>query len=370
MLNFFTSFFKKIESLVKRLLKIRTSKSRPSKISRGRGAPKSKKNKHRGQPKKPKRGSLKKSKPRGSRPDENITLGQWVVTYETIISERGYKDQTIRNRKTCLSHVKRLWGQKPLRELKSYEVVASIRREFLPDRSSTAHRVLSELRDVYIEAIANGEAEMSPAMFCKLPIHHVLRQRLSWETFYKMVEVAETHPQKWVKCLLLLAIITGQRRADLAKMRFTDVVDLPNGLGKHLRVEQQKQAGKGYGARVEIPLTLRLDKIGLTVGDVITLCKTCGKPGPTLLRKQGGGPIEVSSLSTRFAEVLKGVLGVNTPAVNVRPTLHEARSLAARLYNDQGIDVQTLLGHKHAEMTEMYLDDRGSSGHEWKRLSV
>ena len=52
------------------------------------------------------------------------------------------------------------------------------------------------------------------------------------------------------------------------------------------------------------------------------------------------------------------------------PSLHEVRSLSARLYHEQGVDVQTLLGHKHAEMTDVYKDDRGLSRHEWKRVAV
>lgn len=52
------------------------------------------------------------------------------------------------------------------------------------------------------------------------------------------------------------------------------------------------------------------------------------------------------------------------------PSLHEVRSLSARMYRTQGVDVQMLLGHKHAEMTAVYEDDRGLSAGVWKRLSV
>ena len=52
------------------------------------------------------------------------------------------------------------------------------------------------------------------------------------------------------------------------------------------------------------------------------------------------------------------------------PSLHEVRSLSARMYRAQGIDVQTLLGHKNAEMTALYEDDRGLSAREWKSVPV
>lgn len=167
--------------------------------------------------------------------------------------------------------------------------------------------------------------------------------------------------------MLLLGLAIGQRRADLAKVRFDDVVD------GHLRIEQQKEAGKGYGARVEIPLTLRMDCIGMTVGDVIEHCRQSAKPGPTLLRKANGQPIEMSSLSARFCEHIKAVLGDKDPGTHKRPSLHETRSLSARCYIEQGIAkdvVQTLLGHSDIEMTELYLLERGISSHKWKRVEV
>ena len=52
------------------------------------------------------------------------------------------------------------------------------------------------------------------------------------------------------------------------------------------------------------------------------------------------------------------------------PSLHEVRSLSARLYRAEGVDVQTLLGHKNAEMTAIYEDDRGLSAKEWKRVAL
>ena len=178
----------------------------------------------------------------------------------------------------------------------------------------------------------------------------------------QMREVAKLHNQRWIESMLLLAIVTGQRRADLAKMRFDDVVD------GHLQIEQQKQAGKGYGARVSIPLTLRLNAINMTVGEVIEHCSHSARPGPTLLRKSGGGAIEQSSLSARFHEVIVLVLGKAAHAPFEWPSLHEVRSLSARLYNEQGEDVQTLLGHKNAEMTAVYIDDRGLTSGTWKKV--
>ena len=49
------------------------------------------------------------------------------------------------------------------------------------------------------------------------------------------------------------------------------------------------------------------------------------------------------------------------------PTFHEVRSLAARLYAEQGVDAQALLGHESPDMTALYRDVRGS---EWIEIRL
>lgn len=296
------------------------------------------------------------------------TLGEWLTQHEESLQARGYKPQTLKNRKVITAHIRRLWGQRPINAVRPQEVASAL-RDFGAGRSSTARRIHMELRDVYEEAIAHGWADTNPAANLKPPSHKVKRARLSLETWKAMRELSHAGPQKWVESLLLLAVITGQRRADLAKMRFDDIVTAEDGR-QYLRVEQQKQAGKGYGARIELPLALRLDAIGMTLADVIEHCKTSAKPGPTLLRKAGGGAIEESSLSTRFHECILTVLGEGAHEMHQWPSLHEVRSLSARLYTVQGCHVQTLLGHKSADVTAMYQDDRGLSAKDWKRVAV
>lgn len=294
------------------------------------------------------------------------TIGDWLNVHEGILLTRGYKPQTMKNRRSNLAHVRRLWGTVLITDLRPAAVASGL-RTFPKERSSTAVRVLAELRDAYIEAIAHGWAETSPAAHIKAPRHRVMRERLELDVWVQMRELSKCSPQKWVESLLLLALTIGQRRADLAKVRFDDIVD------GHLRIEQQKEAGKGYGARVEIPLTLRMDCIGMTLADVIEHCRQSGKPGPTLLRQANGRSIETSSLSARFCEHIKAVLGAADPGTHHRPSLHEARSLSARTYVAQGIEprvVQTLLGHSEIEMTDVYLNDRGLSRNVWRRVAV
>jgi integrase len=292
------------------------------------------------------------------------TLAEWLDLHEQQVMAKGYKDQTIRNRTANLRHVRQLWGARPIAALRAHEISAALRATFLPAKTSTAQRVLAELRDAYNEAIANDWADSNPAAHVKLPTHRVKRKRLSFETWVQLRELAKASRQRWLEALLLLALTTGQRRGDLVKMQFDDIVD------GCLRIEQQKQAGKGYGARVAIPISLRLDAISMSLGDVIELCRASGAPGPTLLRKAGGDALEDSSLSIRFCECIRAVHGDGAYGAKEWPSLHEVRSLSARMYRAQGVDVQTLLGHRHAEMTAVYVDDRGLSAGEYKRVSL
>lgn len=302
---------------------------------------------------------------------QHPTISQWLAVYEHIISTgKDYKAQTIKNKLSVTSHIHTLWGNFHLDQLRPHKISQDIRESFLPEKSSTAGRVLAELKLMYCDAIANGWTNNNPAIHLKQPKHKTIRTRLSLDVWKTMYSLSDTHPQPWVKCLLALALITGQRRGDLQKMKFADVSRDEFG-NEYLRVEQLKEAGKGYGARVEIPLDLRMNEIGLTLRTVIEMCKTAGKSGSTLLRKSNGEPVEASSLSARFAELVCAAdANVAQMQARQRPSLHEVRSLSARTYASQGLDIQTLLGHKSPEITEIYKNTRGLDAKQWKRVHV
>lgn len=78
-------------------------------------------------------------------------------------------------------------------------------------------------------------------------------------------------------------------------------------------------------------------------------------------RRHGNAPlgskVHPDRLSHAFAEarLLAGIDGPNPP------TWHEIRSLAKRLYKEQGnVDTKALLGHKTDRMSDLYADARGA----------
>ena len=112
---------------------------------------------------------------------------------------------------------------------------------------------------------------------------------------------------------------------------------------------------------------VKLEAIGLSVGQVIERCRDA-VISPCFLhhirhvgRAKPGDAIRVPTLSAFFAEA-RDLTGIQWPEEKTPPSFHELRSLSARLYAEQGINAQALLGHKSADMTAVYRDTRGA---EW-----
>lgn len=295
-----------------------------------------------------------------------LLIKDWVSTIRKIQlgANSEFKLQTIRNKTATYNHICFLYGSMPLAELKPMRITADL-KSIASSNPTKAQRILAELKSIYAEAMANQLVDTNPALHVKNIRYKVKRKRLEFSTWKLMVTYAKHNKEYWVYCMLLLALTTGQRRADLAKLKFSDVRD------GYLHIEQQKQAGKGYGARVAIPLDLKINGLRLSLGDIIEKCKGYGRPGMYLLCSSTGKPLEISSLSIQFRECLKGVVNVDQVYKDGEsPSLHEVRSLSARKYKEQGIDTQTLLGHKNADMTSLYEDDRGLTAKEYKKVKL
>lgn len=203
-------------------------------------------------------------------------------------------------------------------------------------------------RYVCLIKAATGEATKNPRA-------RVLRQRLSLDEWRAIYAEAEKM-QPWVSRSMLLALITGQRVGDIAAMKFTDVWD------DLLHIVQEKT-----GSRVAIPLSLRSEALGMSLREAIALCHD-SVLSPWLLHQrpsQGNGrpgeALKKRSLTITFSRA-RDKTGLSWES-GTPPSFHEQRSLSERLYREQGIDTQTLLGHKSQSMTDKYNDDRGK---EWK----
>ena len=213
------------------------------------------------------------------------------------------------------------------------------------------------LIDIYAEAIQAGECSLlfNPAERTKRPRYKTARARLTFEVFQEVLVAAEANLAPWVANSMLLALLTGQRREDVANMRFRDFQ------GGYLHVIQGKT-----GARVKIPELLRLEVLGMSIADIKRRCRStvvshylihqASKFHP----KSKGKPLKLDTISDYFKHAVR--LTGHSWADATPPSFHELRSLSGRLYKAQGVDTKALLGHKSQKTSDTYHDARG---HDW-----
>lgn len=269
----------------------------------------------------------------------DIEVSEWLVEYREIVKSYLLSDKTQLNRKVLIDHIQKLLGKEPLLFLKPY-IIQNKLKELPP---STAKRVLIELRNMFKEAIIYDKTNRNPADFVKRIKVEIQRERLSFDEFQKIYTYVLSTKKAWVSDFFLLSLITGQRRADIASLQANQIHD------DHLFVVQQKT-----GAKVAIPLCLTMPQIGCSVGSVLEKLITKSVSGFLIEKPNGKRPCleYVSDLFHKSAMAVGIVKNVS---------LHECRSLAERIYREQGVNTRLLLGHTSWKMTDAYNDDRGLS---------
>ena len=286
-----------------------------------------------------------------------LTVSEWCDTFERMEGERKQAENTRRSLASRLRRIRRGLGHHALPELTTRhcaEFLDGVREEG-KERLSQALR--STLKQMLNEAIAAGHIERNVAAVTRYHEVTEKRARLTLDTFRQIHSTAASL-DAWLQRAMELALVTGQPREVVAHALFADVHD------EALWITRGKT-----GARIMIPLDLRLHAVDWSVGDVVRACRDAvvsrnlihhSKPRT---KSKPGDPVHMDTISRRFARAreLAGVTGEKPP------TFHEIRSLSERLYRDQGVDTQALLGHKDPRTTAIYNDARGS---EWIRVRV
>lgn len=300
---------------------------------------------------------------KGKRTD--ITVTEWIDKYIIIQEERLRNNELRPNFFRQYNKPLRLFrehcGMRYLKDIETIDI-AEITDAIKNDGFSRMAQVVQMvLVDVFKEAQHAGYVPpgYNPAMATKQPRHNVTRQRLSLEEWKSIYEAAETM-QSYLQCGMLLALVTGQRRGDICKMKFSDIWD------DKLHTEQEKT-----GARLAIPLDLKCDALGLTLRDVVSKCRDAVISKYLVHFRHStsqatrGDCVSSSSLTTPFKKA-RNKCGIEWEK-GTAPTFHEQRSLSERLYEAQGVDTQKLLGHKSPQQTAKYHDDRGK---DWTVIAV
>ncbi|ATM85532.1 MULTISPECIES: phage integrase Arm DNA-binding domain-containing protein [Yersinia] len=294
-----------------------------------------------------------------------ITVNTWLDRYLSIQQERYNNEEiklnTLKQKNAPIEAFRRHCGMLLLPDIGARDIASVIEEYKDKGQKRMAQVVRMVLIDTYKEAQHAGEVPpgYNPALATKQPTNKVTRLRLSFDEWESIFSTA-AGMQNYIQNSMLLALITGQRLGDVAKMKFSDVWD------NHLHIVQEKT-----GTRLAIPLTLKCDVLGYTLQDVITRCRDL-IISPYMLHyhhttsmAKRGGKVSSNAVTTGFSAA-RDKSGLDwkdgTP-----PTFHEQRSLSERLYRDQGVDTKTLLGHKNQVMTDKYNDDRGK---DWIVLAV
>uniref|UniRef100_Q31HX1 Phage integrase n=1 Tax=Hydrogenovibrio crunogenus (strain DSM 25203 / XCL-2) TaxID=317025 RepID=Q31HX1_HYDCU len=283
----------------------------------------------------------------------------WQIYFDSM-NDRKLKPNTIKTRKSQYEACYPFIGNTPLNEVRVKDVADIINHYIEQDKRRTASAIRSTLKDAFKEAIHQGIVEDNPAEKTRAPSVPVKRQRFNLDQVLKVLEI---NKETWLENAILLALITGQRVSDIAKMKFKDFD------GEYLYVIQKKNRQGAPEKRYKYHKDIKLDALSMTLGDIINKCRdnVISKHLVHHTKNEGlakkGTSCHEQTISKRFTWLVREVVdGQNLP------TFHELRSLSARLYKAQGnISEQKVLGHKSAKSTEIYTDARGS---EWVAVEM
>jgi integrase len=212
----------------------------------------------------------------------------------------------------------------------------------------SAEAVRSRLITVCRRGMALGWMESCPAEVTSRPRVVVQRGRLSLEMF-RAIHAVAGEVAEWLPTAMMLGLLTGADRSSIAALTRDDVRD------GCLIVARPKT-----GKRIAIPVSIRLDVLALSLADV--LAQRTGVVSRYLLHHvnpwgnaPAGSPVAVDRISKAFTAARK-LAGI---ADDGAPTFHELRSLAKRLYDEQGgVDTKALLSHSTERMAALYADAR------------
>lgn len=275
-------------------------------------------------------------------------FSEWLDEYEKLLASRKYAKKTLQNKFALLRVIRRELGRKSIRKITPRNLADFIDLYTVRDNTSAAKSAYILMRDIFREAWLAGWIQYSPSLPLRPPKDPVKRARLVLDEWKKIYKLSRVICRPYMPHAMALALVTGQRRGDISKMRCSDIFD------DHLHIIQEKT-----GFRLALPLDLYCAAIDKTLRQVINAC-----PGDDYLlspKRQ----VNVFSLSVGFKLARDAAYPDTAERWKSPPTFHEQRSLSERLYRGQGIDTQRLLGHKSRFMTDRYNDDRGR---EWKRL--
>jgi hypothetical protein len=259
------------------------------------------------------------------------------------------KANTAKSRRSLDKKISARLGEVACSLLTVAQCAVAIEGEASSGGERTGEAFRSRLIAVCRKGMALGWLETNPAVSTEPPDVEIQRGRLTLDAFKAIYAKAE-EVSEWLPQAMRLALVTGADRSTIAGLQRADVA------GGYLTLARVKT-----GALVAVPLALRLDAMDWTLADVVAhrtgvLSKYLVHHVNPWGNAPAGSKVHPDNISHSFTEARK-LAGIPDKGA---PTFHEIRSLAKRLYDEQGgVDTKALLGHKTERMSDMYADPRG-----------
>lgn len=272
----------------------------------------------------------------------SVYFHEFLDRYEEILKTRGLREKTLIDYKSKLLAIRKGILDAPIENISTKIISDFIYSYIMNDKPSAAKQIRGTLNDIFKEALDTDIIKINPVSQTKTPKIKIQRARLSLNDFSIILKLINDD-NNWLTHAMKLALVTGQRVSDISKMKWKDIHN------DKLWVIQQKTETK-----VAIPLNIQIQSMRLNetlekINHEADFVITKNKKQITVAR--------ISTEFTKFRDKTK-LTWEGSP-----PSFHEIRSLSARLYTEKmGSDfAQKLLGHKSAEMTAKYQDDRSNS---------
>lgn len=297
--------------------------------------------------------------------DADRSVEAWNTKYQAMLAKQDYAAVTLKVYKSLGARLVRMLGAEvPVGSVKALAVSQMLEGVVDEGKARLAQALRGFCAGWFREARVAGWTEENPVMDTRLSVSvEVKRARLTFEVFMRLYESAAL---PWLKNAMALALVSAQRREDIAEAQFKDCHD-----GGWWCIQASEKGANAH--RIFIPLDLRLNVFGMSLGDVIAQCRRSGALSKYLVHqtvKRGNSPVGrkiwLDTFSHRFADAVEALQVDWRP--KTPPSFHEIRSLSERLYAAQGgVNTQELLGHSEATTTALYHDSRGA---EWVRIKT
>jgi hypothetical protein len=288
--------------------------------------------------------------------DRTRSVAAWEIKYQAILSKRDLTKATRCNYRTFSRRMVKLLGaEKPIIAVSALQVSDGL-NELAETLPKTAKALRAYMKLSFDECVSQGWRDENPVRTTRIATPPpVARARLTLDVFMRVYESA---PTEWLRNAMALALVSAQRRQDVARAHFRDFRD-----GGWWLIQESKKTDHPH--RIFIPLSIRPNGFGSSLGDVIGRARRSGTLSSYVVhqterrgKSAPGGKLRLSTISRAFTDAVEA-LGIDF-SPNTPPTFHEIRSLALRLYGAQGVNAQLLAGHSDPDTTAIYLNSRGT----------